>query len=1136
MITVCEALQEQANHQPTSTAFTYLIDGEEQTESLTFGELAQTSLKIAGHLREKIPPSSRALIVLEPGLDFVTALFACFQAGIIAVPTPLPAFRINSRSAQRFASLVQDAKPHVILTHSRLSQKLSWFVRDQAGLADQSYICMDQITEGAAPRLENRKPDETAFIQYTSGSTSDPKGVVITHANLSANLSAIAEKFSLTKNSVVVSWLPLYHDMGLIGGLIEAVWSGYHLIFMDPKHFSQRPLRWLQAIDRFGADVSGGANFAYDLCVDAMAKSTIPIEVDLSRWRLAFSGAEPVRPSTIRRFSEQFARFGFQVSAFYPTYGLAEATLMATAPEPGTRRPRSVIRPAEDAGAMEVRPVEVTDAPPLEGASEFVSCGSPAEQTEIMIVDNDRVCPDGETGEIWIAGPGVSLGYWKAEGHAAEYALRPLPGKKERRFLATGDLGFMCQGELFVTGRSKDLIIIRGKNHVPGDIEEAATTSHPALVQNGAAAFSIDTESGEQLVVACELQRTKLRSTDLKEVLNYIRQNIADLAGLATHNVVLLRPGSLPRTTSGKLQRQACRAIYHNKGWKAVASQQEDGKHLDPSGIGDRETILLQSPRERIAHIDLYIRNQLARITSGSAAFIAPDLPLQATGLDSLKRVELTLILDQELQLNLPIDLLEQDITVGELADQIRKHAMRPLDTGNESPKSALLVPAQTVPLSPAQKTFLTAETKDPRSFLEILLLRTPATLNSGALHEALVALVDHHDAFFLRYQRIGSDWTQQIGEPGSGFAFETIDASKLQNTAFSKLRQDLIARLRSEVNLASGPLVKAFLIDRGMLSNGILMIGFHHLVVDGISLSIWVTQLEQAYKNACQGLPPIQQNPQTKFTTWLRTLQDYARSEAISRQFVYWQKVCGAFAPSAGFNPQAENSLAPEWRMEQMVHLDPVSNQQLLHRYPSGSERCSLLLAALADAWRTEVGEESLLVRLENHGRVKLSRTDPFSAIGWFTCQFPVRVTPTRELTVRDLFHETLAMFTSVPDQGIGYGLLSQGHAGTEAQEKMDKLQKPLISFQYRGGIDEAFRKDAILPVIGVIHNTEIWKEVAYRKRDPVALHLSAVLRRNMLYWHFVANSSVDEDLPQRISEGMKKFLLELLTTEHKP
>jgi acyl-CoA synthetase (AMP-forming)/AMP-acid ligase II len=318
---------------------TFLVDGERQTSSLTFASLDALARGIAEKMLETAPGAKRALILQEPGLDFVLSLCACFYAGVAAVPTPPPAARASSNSAQRFARLLLDAEPDVILPHGALLARLQWLVHGQAGLSVQKWVRTESCKPAAAQGpLKDAEPGDLALIQYTSGSVAKPKGVLIDHANLAANLAAIAEKFALTPDSVVVNWLPPYHDMGLIGGILEGLWRGYRVVLMDPKHFIARPLRWLEAIEHFQADVSGGANFAYDLCADAVARGAVPA-VDLSRWRLAYSGAEPVRASSLQRFAAAFAACGFRREAFYPCYGLAEATLMASGPEPGTARP-----------------------------------------------------------------------------------------------------------------------------------------------------------------------------------------------------------------------------------------------------------------------------------------------------------------------------------------------------------------------------------------------------------------------------------------------------------------------------------------------------------------------------------------------------------------------------------------------------------------------------------------------------------------------------------------------------------------------------------------------------------------------------------------------------------------------------
>ncbi len=1129
MLTIAEALDRHARINPDGVAFTYLIDGERETASLSFLDLATRSRELAAVMRQRRPESERALILQAPGIDFVVSLCACFYAGIAAVPAPLPAARANSRSARRLNGLFQDAAPDMVLTHSESLSRVRWVTDRQAGMPDSAWLPVD-LAPGkdslpGSDVMAEVTPDTYALIQYTSGSTASPKGVVINHRSLSHDLAGIAEKFSLTTESVVVSWLPPFHDMGLIGGIIEGIWSGYHTILLDPKHFLQRPLRWLEAIDRYRADVSGGVNFAFDLCSQS-ARTSLPEGLDLSCWRLAFSGAEPVRASTITRFSETFSDYGFSGEAFYPCYGLAEATLMATGPEPGSKRP--LLTRFDTQALREGR--AVTAVGEDQQVTELVSCGNPCRDTVVAIRDSEtgQACADGITGEIWLSGPILMQGYWNRRTRRADEEFRPLADQSADRCLATGDLGFLLEGELYVTGRSKDLIIIRGKNYAPGDIEEAAGTSHPSLLLDGVAAFGLDPGTGEELVVACEVRREDRHHADKSEILTAIRRNITECSGLSAHDIVLLKPGSLPRTTSGKIQHHACRDCYLNETWSVLVSQK--ATMTASWNQADHRSLVIRpgTPEARFQQLETYLGMTLEALTGVSRTFISRDTPLSETGLDSLKLIEFSLHIERDLERPVRTDWFDAETTIGELADLIQGEcsAEAVSATGWHADGDGAMAP---IPLSPRQHEVLHAGLTNPATFVEVVLLRTPVDVDQAALAEAIEWMTRHYDAFSLRFRHEDDRWVQQYGKAGDGIAFERVDAANIAPAGFAELRSKLMRQFRSEISLSEGPLAKVFLIDRGAGERGMMMIGFHHLVVDAVSLSIWVMQFESAYTSFRNNGSHDISVAALPYGRWLQALDDYYRTEDVSGQLKYWQDQCTP-APEKTTEGRAfersDGEGKKSWRMAGTRELSRSRNLRLLQKFPTGGERSSVMASALAWAWKRLTGEEDLLVRLEGHGRLSFDQSDPFSSIGWFACRYPFRVTTRQPLTVDDIVDDTLARFRAVPAMGTGYDMLMQGRAGEAARSAIENLPKPLVALQYRGSIDDAFRSDVDFPVIGVIHDSMNWKELADLTNDPAILHMSSSLRRNVLQWSFVASEELDEDAVNLLFEGVDEFL----------
>jgi acyl-CoA synthetase (AMP-forming)/AMP-acid ligase II/acyl carrier protein len=548
----------------------------------TYAELARRAKSIAAGLQRGLRPGDRALLVFPPGMDFVSAFFGCIYAGVLAVPATYPKPR---RPMPRLTAIAQDCRPTAVLTTSQTLATLE-VARAAPELAGIQWIAIDEIPDAAAdwvcPDLDR---DSLAFLQYTSGSTSDPKGVMVSHGNLLHNLEMIHHGFgfgdTVPAESSAVFWLPSYHDMGLIGGILEPLYIGGRTVLMSPASFLQRPLRWLQMISQYNAVVSGAPNFAYELCV----QKTTPEqrrELDLSCWRVAFCGAEPIRPCTLQSFAEAFEPCGFSEDAFYPCYGLAEATLIVTG---GRGAARPTITNVARGELARHRVVEIpADSP---DAQSLVACGGPLLEQDVSIVDPDSRlrCADDEVGEIWIASPAVARGYWnRPRENAATFDAHLADDAAGTRYLRTGDLGFLADGQLYVTGRRKDVIIIRGRNHYPQDLERTAERAHDALCVSGGAVFALDGEDEERLVVVQEVDR-QFRDGDYEPVLRAVRREIAREHDVEAHAVVLIRQADLPRTTSGKVQRQLCRQRYLQGDLKVLA-QWIAPSRMSPAGNG----------------------------------------------------------------------------------------------------------------------------------------------------------------------------------------------------------------------------------------------------------------------------------------------------------------------------------------------------------------------------------------------------------------------------------------------------------------------------------------------------------------------------------------------------------------------
>jgi acyl-CoA synthetase (AMP-forming)/AMP-acid ligase II len=558
-LTLVELLTYRAQNQPDQKVFTFLRSGETEAGSLTYAELHRQAQTIAATLQSIAPPGERALLLFPPGLEFIAAFFGCLYAGVVAVPAYPPR---RNQSLTRLQSIATDAAATIVLTTSSLLTTLETAAQETLLLSDLQWLATDGLSGDLAAtwQVPPISSESLAFLQYTSGSTGDPKGVMISHGNLLHNSALIQSCFQDTPQSQGVSWLPVYHDMGLIGGVLQPIYVGAQTVLMSPVDFLQKPIRWLEAISRYRATTSGGPNFAYDLCIQKITPEQLA-KLDLSHWELAFSGAEPVRADTLEKFAMTFAPAGFRKTSFYPCYGMAETTLIVSG---GVK---TAAPPVLNVDAMSLEQNQVTmSRQPQDTDRQIVGCGQTRLNQQILIVHPETKipCSDDQVGEIWVSGASVAQGYWHRTQQTEEafHAIPANAASDSPNFLRTGDLGFLHHGELFVTGRLKDVIIIRGQNHYPQDIERTVEMSHPALRAGCGAAFAIDFKGAERLVLVQEVERSYLRKINVQEVASCIRQAVVVQHGLDIYATVLVKTGSIPKTSSGKIRRHACRAEF----------------------------------------------------------------------------------------------------------------------------------------------------------------------------------------------------------------------------------------------------------------------------------------------------------------------------------------------------------------------------------------------------------------------------------------------------------------------------------------------------------------------------------------------------------------------------------------------
>jgi acyl-CoA synthetase (AMP-forming)/AMP-acid ligase II len=566
--TLVDLLHHRAAQHGDKRALTFLPEGEKVGECLTYAELDERARSIAATLQAQGMQGERVLLIFHSGLEFACALLGCMYAGAIAVPIYPPK---ANRNVLRLCSVYQDATPAQALTTAAIQQRTLPLLKE-CGLDSLRMEAVEERWQGRADAW--RRPDidggTLAFLQYTSGSTSNPKGVMLSHANLLANHRMMQEAFGHSSECRILTWLPLFHDMGLIGSMLQSLYHGGECIIMPPEAFFMKPLRWLAAISTHRATRSGAPNFAYDLCVRKIKPEQCRA-LDLSCWESADVAAEPVRHGTLERFAETFAGVGFSAAAFNPCYGLAEASVFVSARAKGLGFRGTAFKTA----ALACGRVEPAETGADSDARIYVGCGHTWQEQKMAIVhpQSDTRCADGEVGEVWLSGPHVARGYWhRAYESERTFGARIVGEESATCYLRTGDLGFFYQGDLHLAGRIKDIIIVAGRNHDPADIELTVGGCHPAIRMGGCAAFQVELEEESRLVIAVELERTSGILGDAapedenstSAVMLAIRKCVADHHDLAPHDVALLKPAALPKTSSGKIQRHACRAAWQS--------------------------------------------------------------------------------------------------------------------------------------------------------------------------------------------------------------------------------------------------------------------------------------------------------------------------------------------------------------------------------------------------------------------------------------------------------------------------------------------------------------------------------------------------------------------------------------------
>ena len=969
--TLVQSLQRRAAQTPDQVALRFLAESAEHSVVLSYRDLDQRARTIASALQANAALGDRAVLLFPSGPDYVAAFFGCLYAGVIAVPA-YPPESTRRHHQERLLSIISDAEPRLLLTIASLADGLAQIENAPPVL---SVDTLDAPVADAwiAPDLQ---PDDIAFLQYTSGSTALPKGVQVSHGNLVANEVLIRRGFGIDLNpdDVIVSWLPLYHDMGLIGGLLQPIFSGVPCVLMSPAYFLGRPLRWLEAISQYGGTISGGPDFAYRLCSERVSESALE-RLDLSTWRVAYSGSEPIRLDTLDRFAEKFAACGFSSDNFFASYGLAEATLFVA----GGTRGQGIPALRVDETALAANRAE-----PGQGSA-IMSCGTSQPEHAVLIVDPHTLSelPDNRVGELWATGPSIAHGYWRNPEATAKTFVQ----HAGRTWLRTGDLGFIRFGEVYITGRLKDLLIVRGHNLYPQDIEQTIEREVEVVRKGRVAAFAVNDQGLEGIGIAAEISRSVQKILPPEALIKAIRQAVAEAYQEAPSVVVLLNPGALPKTSSGKVQRAAC-ALRHADGSLDSYAQFPDLQGL----AGD-------------AALESELQQQIAAIWCEQlqVATVAADDHFFLLGGNSITATQVVARLRETLGLELNLRMLFEAPTLSTFAANV---AQLQQDGGVAQGAIHALSRQDELPQSLAQNRLWITWQLDPQSSAYTIPggLRLRGELDEDAVRLSFQHLIQRHEALRTRFYERNGQAFQRV-DANVAFDLQVIDLSDLpaaeRETRAQQIRED---EARTQFDLEKGPLLWVTLVRLDDEDHQ-LLVTLHHIIADGWSLNILIDEFSRLYAAASQGqsleLPALALQ-YADYGSWQR--QWLAEGEG-QRQLAYWKNQLGDEHPTLSLAPDHPRSAqhirsASRHSVRLSVGLSEAIRQTA---QANESTPFMLLLAAFQTLLYRYSGQRDICIGVPNANR---PRQETQGLIGFFINTLVLRA----ELDGRLPFNQLLA------------------------------------------------------------------------------------------------------------------------------
>ena len=845
------------------------VDGEYREDSFSYGAFERRVRALAARLQQRFAKGERALVMLDNGERYAVSMLACFYSGVIAVPV-FPPESMRPQHLARLTGIADDSQARCVLTSQALQQAMA---NGPLHFGGAEIVAVDAVDIALADAWAPCEPadDDIAFLQYTSGSTSAPKGVMVSHGNLMANEAAIRHGMGVGPDDRFVSWAPLYHDMGLIGGLLQPLYSGIPLVLTTPGFFLERPVRWLELISRHRGTCSGGPDFSFRLCLDRVKDAQIA-SLDLSSWRVAYTGAEPVRADTEQDFIARFAPAGFAARAVFPCYGLAEATLYVTGGEPQAE----LVAPGFSADGL-ARGEGVRD----DGGTPLVGCGTAAPHHRVQIVDHVALTPvaDGRIGEIWTAGPSIAIGYWANERATRETFVE----RDGLRWLRTGDLGFMHDAQLYVTGRIKDMIIVRGHNIYPQDIERLIEAEVDAVRKGRVAVFSAQGAGGEGIGVAAEISRSIQKLVPPQALADALGAVVGEVFGEPVSVLLLLNPGGMPKTTSGKLQRGACRA-----GWL-------DGT-ADAYAICEHGVFVRGGPAQAEAEAPLDdTERALADIwrsvwKHGAERPVGREAHFFHRGGSSLTAMQAAARIGAQWQIDFTVRMLFEQPRLQACAEAIRalqaqgvRPAVAPMPVLSAERR---LLP---LPLSHAQERqwFLWRMEPQSAAYHVSCAVRLTGALDIEALRRAHDALVARHESLRTVFGVASDGSPEQWIRPTAPAPITHID---LREQGDAQLEHHL-RRLKAEpFDLMRGPLLRTALIHIAPHAQ-VLVLVMHHIVSDGATMQLLIDELAEGYVGGAAQQRPAPRIQYADYAAWQR---DWLAGGEAARQLAWWRHELG--------------------------------------------------------------------------------------------------------------------------------------------------------------------------------------------------------------------------------------------------